>query len=116
MSACPCCGGPLPDLPLRVSLDHNRILCGARTAPLPPSVAVFAHVLVEANGRPVRRARIADAIYGVHGGPDTWNTVLAQHASRLRRILRDLGYGIEAVRPPPGAPEGGAYRLVRIAP
>lgn len=92
---CPCCGAPLPDLPLDYLLDGITGLARA--------------VVVHVARRPgLSASEIADHVYRHHpeGGPDKAERAIRVFVARANSRLRPKGWHLSS---PPGP--GSGYRL-----
>lgn len=109
MTACPCCGQPLADGAIVVSLDTNTLsVQGKGSARLTPRQAEVAYVLSKAMPRSLRRDQIVEQVYGLYSDiPESAYNNVRIHVSVLRDRLAALGLTIILVH-------GAGYRMERI--
>lgn len=86
-ATCSLCGRPI------LVLDPNAMTIQRRQKQV-------LEMLLRSPGRFVAKSRIIDAIYGddPDGGPDDAEGSVQAHISKLRRLLKPLGYSIESAR------------------
>lgn len=101
-TTCPCCHQPVESEDLIVSLDDNRVARGEVIVALSPMETVIAHTLFRRYPGTVTRENMFDACHGANP-PDNDNSIKV-HVSHLRKSLRLVGVGVQAVY-------GVGYRL-----
>jgi len=103
-SSCPCCGQPISNSDLKVSVEFNTLIYGARALEVPPHVCELVYALNAAWPRPVLPARIIHAVWG-HGGAAEGS--MRNLVYQARQYVEQIGFTIR-----PNRTRG--YRLERL--
>lgn len=104
---CPTCGAPYTADRPRIDLDRNIFICADGAIRVTPQQAELLAVLIKAMPLYARTEAILRGIYGAAEGAEFENDNLRAQLSKLRGLLRPLGWKIENVW-------HRGYRLERI--
>lgn len=112
---CPCCGQPLANRELSVSLDTNMVRVGNQFAKLTPLCAEILFVILGERPRSTTKEQLLRQVFASRE-TETSATSLQVAISRMRKKIRPLGIGIENTKPrnEGGRSLEGRYYLVTM--
>lgn len=94
-TACPCCGQRLADLPLKVSMEFNTIICGYVALQVSPKQAEIAYVLRDHWPHNVHKERLIQKVWGrMSPEENTMRTMIYT----TRKALETIGWTIRNSR------------------
>lgn len=113
---CPCCGQPLANRELSVSLDTNMVRVGNQCVKLTPMCAEILFVILGERPRSTTKEQLLRQVFGSQPKTEASAISLQVAISRMRKKIRPLGIGIENTKPrnEGGRSLEGRYYLVTM--
>ena len=91
-TSCPCCGQRLSDLPLKVSMEYNTVICGSVALVLSPKQAEIAYVLQQSYPHNLHKERLIAKVWGrMSPEENTMRTMIYT----TRKALETIGWTIK---------------------
>lgn len=103
-TSCPCCGQALKDLPLKVSLEFNTIICGDVALEVTPKECEIVFVLQKSWPHTTSQRKLMEQVWG---GLPVDDVSMRNMVYNTRKQVNKIGYTIRAVR-------SRGYRLERL--